>query len=195
MPILYFLDLKFVPLHPGPNNPKKSIRTPPLLSTMLLGMVDRVQDTVLEETGLSAEVALLEFCLAPLPTRRDIAMMGLLYRTCKGSAPPQFNSLIRRSTGARFPRNLRHPEAQHNQQLHDPFDGSVGPMMAISAMSLMYTFNVLLAFVVEAVGVSAFQRHLQNGVKRAHQFGYVEWASLLQTGVTHFSFTTRCRSG
>jgi len=169
-----------------------------------LGMVDRVQETLLEETGLSAEAALLEFSLAPLPTRRDIAMMGLLYRICKGNAPPQFNSLIRRSTGARFPRNLRHPEAQHNQQLHDPLDGSVGPMMERSALSLIHTFNMLPAFVVEAVGVSAFQRHLQNGVKRAHQLGYAEWASLLQTGVRKmslnsfhqlFQLQTRCRSG
>ena len=43
--------------------------------------LDRVQRRFLREVGLSPEEALLEYNLAPLQTRRDIAMLGLIHRT------------------------------------------------------------------------------------------------------------------
>ena len=48
-------------------------------STSTLGQVERVQARLLREVGLSKEEALLEYHLAPLHTRRDIAMLGLIH--------------------------------------------------------------------------------------------------------------------
>ena len=54
----------------------------------VLEQVDRVQRRFLRETGLTEEEALLKYHLAPLQTRRDIAMLGLIHRTVLGLGPP-----------------------------------------------------------------------------------------------------------
>ena len=59
--------------------------------TILAG-IDAIQKRFLRECGLTEEDALVFFNLAPLETRRDIAMLGLIQRTVLGSetrlAPP-----------------------------------------------------------------------------------------------------------
>jgi hypothetical protein len=42
--------------------------------------LDRVQDKFLEDVGISSQDALLQFNLAPLASRRVIAMLGLIHR-------------------------------------------------------------------------------------------------------------------
>ena len=49
--------------------------------------IDAVQKRFLRECGLSDEDALLHLNLAPLETRRDIAMLGLLHHRFSESAP------------------------------------------------------------------------------------------------------------
>ena len=51
--------------------------------------VDRVQRILLRELGISEVDALLNFRLAPLPSRRDMAMLGVLHKVTLGLAPPQ----------------------------------------------------------------------------------------------------------
>ena len=58
----------------------------------LLQRLDRIQDRFLEELGLSAAEALLKHNLAPLSTRRDIAMLGLIHRTVLGCGPNTFSN-------------------------------------------------------------------------------------------------------
>ena len=55
-------------------------------SLNVLEPVDRVQRRLLRELGLSEVDALLNFRLAPLPSRRDIAMLGFLHKVTLGSA-------------------------------------------------------------------------------------------------------------
>ena len=55
----------------------------------VLGAIDRVQRRFLREVGLRDEQALLDFNLAPLRCRRDIAMLGLLHRVALREAPSQ----------------------------------------------------------------------------------------------------------
>ena len=152
-----------------------------------LAQIDRVQDTFLEEIGLAVEQALLEFHLAPLQTRRDIAMMGLLFRVATGVAPPQFDALFKRGAHAPFPRNLRRNMEPHKYQFHDPVDGTGARMLERSAFGLIYGFNMLPDSVVNVAGTSSFQRRLQNGVKLAFKRGVPEWRSLLRTGVKRMS--------
>ena len=155
-----------------------------------LGQIDRVQNTFLEEVGFSAGQALLDFSLAPLPTRRDIAMTGLLFRIARGTAAPQFNSLIRRADSTPFPRNMRQPGAQHSLQFHDPIDCASQKMLGRSILGLIYSFNMLPASVVAAGSVNLFQRRLQNAVKNAYKQGICEWEAILRTGVWKLSL--RC---
>ena len=53
----------------------------------VLKMLDRAQESFLDEISVSAKTALLDFNLAPLVARRDIAMLCLLHRTQIGTAP------------------------------------------------------------------------------------------------------------
>ena len=60
----------------------------------VLECIDRVQRRFLREVGLSESEALHRFKLAPLPARRDMAMLGLLHRVCHGTAPSPLCRLI-----------------------------------------------------------------------------------------------------
>ena len=61
--------------------------------TTLAG-IDAVQRRFLRECGLSDEDALLHFNLAPLETRRDIAMLGLIHRSVLGCGPRHFANMF-----------------------------------------------------------------------------------------------------
>lgn len=49
--------------------------------------LDKVQDKLLKLVGCTAEEALEHWNLAPLSTRRDVAMLGLVHRTVLGKGP------------------------------------------------------------------------------------------------------------
>ena len=51
-----------------------------------LGAVDRVQDRLLEELELTSLDSLAHFNLAPLSSRRDMSMLGLIHRVVLGEA-------------------------------------------------------------------------------------------------------------
>ena len=55
-----------------------------------LAHLDRVQQRFLREIEVSEEEALIVYNLAPLSTRRDLAMLGLVHRTVLGVGPVQF---------------------------------------------------------------------------------------------------------
>ena len=61
--------------------------------TTLAG-IDAVQRRSLRECGLSDEEALLHLNLAPLETRRDIAMLGLIHRSVFGCGPRHFANMF-----------------------------------------------------------------------------------------------------
>ena len=77
-------------------------RTPAIYhaTATVLGKLDRLQDVFLNEFGISREDALMEFNLAPLPMRRDIAILGLLHRSAIGEGPPQFRAIFTRKAGS-----------------------------------------------------------------------------------------------
>ena len=62
-----------------------------------LAVLDRVQAQLLRELGITAEEALLDFNLAPLETRRDMAMLGLIHKICLGQAPQPLAQFFIRS--------------------------------------------------------------------------------------------------
>ncbi|CAE8602818.1 unnamed protein product [Polarella glacialis] len=155
-----------------------------------LAPVDNIQARFLEEAGISALEALTEFHLAPLSTRQDIAMMGLLRRIALGSAPPLFSSFIRRETRPLFLRCLRNQASRHDKQLQDPIDGTRTFMLERSVLGLIYTYNMLPQHRVNEKSTSGFQRKLQLAVKRLAATGEPNWPHLLRTGIKTMSATS-----
>ena len=58
--------------------------------TSLLQIVDRVQESFLEEINIDEVTAVCDINFAPLALRRDIAMLGLIHRTVFGQCPSHF---------------------------------------------------------------------------------------------------------
>ena len=98
-------------------------RTPALhhAAPTVLDVIDRVQRRFLREIGISESHALIHYRLAPLPVRRDIAMLGLLHRVCHDSAPAALADLFPRVPlqQGRITRGL---SARHALQLADFVD-------------------------------------------------------------------------
>ncbi|CAK0818103.1 unnamed protein product [Prorocentrum cordatum] len=63
-----------------------------------LEALDHVQDKLTEAARASKEEALLAFKLAPLSSRRDIAMFGLIHRSVLGRDPGHFKQLFKLDT-------------------------------------------------------------------------------------------------
>ena len=63
-------------------------------SESVLDPLDAVQARLLRELGLSPALAFLEYNLAPLGLRRDIAMLGLLFKCTHGLAHPDLCGLL-----------------------------------------------------------------------------------------------------
>ena len=75
------------------SNPDAKIRYH--ASDMVLKKLDCIQDRMLKAAGVSEEEALTHFNLAPLSTRRGMALLGLIHRTTLGKGPHRFGELFR----------------------------------------------------------------------------------------------------
>ena len=64
----------------------------------------------LRKVGISEIDAIVNFKLAPLASRRDIAMLGVIHRAVLGEGPPQLRELFKpdRRDLRRSARNFRH---------------------------------------------------------------------------------------
>ena len=104
----------------------------------LLSVLDRLQVTFLRRIGLTEEEALLRYNLAPLSTRRDIAMLGLVHRTTLGEGPPQFQYWFRpaASSGSKPCTRSSTSSERHGKQLHDYLDGSHSELLRRTALGL-----------------------------------------------------------
>ena len=87
---------QLVQVYKSKDPPFVEYRTPAVYhaaKTALAG-IDAVQRRFLRECGLSDDDALLLFNLAPLETRRDIAMLGLVHRSVLGCVPRHFANMF-----------------------------------------------------------------------------------------------------
>ena len=127
----------------------------------LLGKVDRLQRRFLRALGVSDEYALSEYALAPLASRRDMAMLGVIHRCNLGFGPAHFKKFFRRRehTERRFV--TRSESRRHRWQLEDPRDGSHSELLARSIFGLIGVYNLLPSRIVEEQSVQSFQRALQ----------------------------------
>ena len=96
----------------------------------VLVRLDKLQDRFLRELGVSREAALMDFSLAPLSTRRDIALLGLLHRAAIGEGPSHFREHFKRRAGS--------------LKLDDPLaNQKVSPLLQRSIWGLVRVYNTL----------------------------------------------------
>ena len=131
----------------------------------VLRQLDVLQTRFLRDLGITAEAALFDFSLAPLPMRRDIAILGVIHRSALGDGPAQFKEYFKRRAGS--------------WRLVDPLDGrSHSSFIKRSIWGLVRVYNTL-GGTLQCGTVKEFQKHLQDRVKRVVEKQLlVEWCTL-----------------
>jgi hypothetical protein len=131
-------------------------------SNTVLHRLDHLQDKFLRELGMSAEQAFLDFNLAPLQLRRDIAMLGLVFKCGRGDAHPKLSALFPASRTALHRYATRVAEARHSNQLHDFASNCRLASVQRSLLGLVKVYNLLPQVIVDSKSVSSFQSMLTN---------------------------------
>jgi hypothetical protein len=129
-----------------------------------LSRLDRVQAKFLHDVGIDEVAALMEFNLAPLAVRRDIAMLGLIHRTALGKGPQHFR---------------QHFKVISPGCLKDPREEIRGGLATRSAFGLVAVYNLLPGACKKLHKVRFFQAALQNYVKEAACGGCDDWKQML----------------
>ena len=125
---------------------------------------------------MSEQEALANFRLAPLGTRRNIAMLGVVLRAVLKKRPPQSHGFIVRAEQQRTTRS----SDWHSLQLKTYRDGEHLEVLKRSVLGLVEVFNVLPTAVVEgSQKVRSFQAQLQELTLTASRDGVEDWKILL----------------
>ena len=131
----------------------------------VLACVDRVQRRFLREIDTTSFEALVNWRLAPLGCRREMAMLGLLYRIAHKIAPPCLCQLFEREHRIRTGIPTRGAELLHDLQFKTfiaiPSSGRHTDTIRRSCFGLCTLWNMLPANIVHSNSVKLFQRKLQ----------------------------------
>ena len=137
----------------------------------LLVRLDAVQSKFLSKAGLDEVEALDHFRLAPLPVRRDMAMLGVIHRTALGQGPAHFKEVFPSASGATTDR------------IEDPRRFLRHPVVKRSALGLVSVYNLLPDRIVAHRSVPAFQKSLQQLVLERAKQGRDDWQQTLSPRV------------
>ena len=113
--------------------------------------------------GISNRESLFDWKLAPLASRRAIAMLGLLYRVAKGTVPESLRQLFQRDGRER----VGIPSRTHAASLRHPLQflefvaiGGHNEVFRRSCFGLVTVWNMLPVDVVHAKSVESFPKAL-----------------------------------
>ena len=141
----------------------------------VLAPLDAVQRRVLRAAGVNELEALVHFRLAPLQTRRDIAMLGLLHRQALGRGPAQLGEIVRLQTMEKR-RFTRLHAGRHGLQLESYCNGHHTDYMRRSLLGAIEVYNLLPGWVIDnSCKVSTFQKRLQELVLSRAMAGCEDW--------------------
>jgi hypothetical protein len=162
----FYTDAELVVLYKSHLLSFLEYRTPAIYHATrdILSRLDRVQTKFLEDVGISEADALMEFNLAPLSTRRDIAMLGVLHRRVLGKGPLQFRKYFK---------------LQGPRTLEDPRNELKGRLFTRSILGLIAIYNMVPERIRAARSVKDFQSQLQMLVKERMAQGCEDWAQSL----------------
>ena len=153
-------------------------RTPALYHACdtTLKALDKVQEKLLRRVGCTEKEALQHWNLAPLSTRRDIALLGLVHRTVLGQGPKHFGRFFRRQAKAQPGFWTRAAKRRHDKQLEEVPYSNCPELLRRSALGLVRVYNWLPEDTVCAVTVKDFQVNLQNLVRERARSNCEDWA-------------------
>ena len=112
-------------------------------ATSVLKPLDDIQDSFLAEIGISRFESLRDFSLAPLSMRRDIAMLGLLWKFSRRIAPSPIQSLFVLGCSGLESCGFTSTAVRHAFQLHDPIAPGHPVMLRRSIFGLIRVWNAL----------------------------------------------------
>ena len=152
-------------------------RTPAIYhaTDTVLAPLDRLQDSFLRRVGVEPLEALMEFRLAPLATRRDIAMLGLVHRAAFRQGPPQFWNFFHTAPSTAG-RTTGLVSRRHTRQLVETRSGRFLVLVRRSALGLVAVYNLLPQKVVDTSCTKNFQRNLQELLKERAAANCEDWA-------------------
>ena len=149
-----------------------------------LRKLDRVQESFVERIGLTERDAMLWFGLHPLRTRRDIAMLGVLYKCAHGIAHPDLLELFPRNADVlRGVADTRRHSRRHSWQLLLRHHGIQRSEFHRSLFGLVKVWNVLPRSFVAKKTVSSFQACVTDLVKAAASDEAEGWQAMLSPPV------------
>ena len=140
-------------------------------STSVLEPLDNIQIRFLRTVSISADDALFYFNLAPLSSRRDMAIL-VIHRSALGRGPSCFSRFVRLDSSVPPGRAPR----RHFRHLAEPFGFRAPDYILHSALGAVRIYNLLPDFVVQADTVSEFQSRLQC-LLRARAPQCTDWPS------------------
>ncbi len=152
-----------------------------------LECIDRVQRRFLREIGTTDEEALLQFRLAPLKTRRAIAILGFLHRVTLGKVSKQIAELFPRAVASTIPDQISARirggmTARHNKQLLDRIHAHSTDQLKRSIFGMVQCYNALPQMVVDEKSVKGFQRQLQQALVARVRVGHEGWQDVFSDG-------------
>jgi hypothetical protein len=160
-------------------------------SDSTLARLDALQCRFLRALNLTDSVAFLEGNLAPLGLRRDIAMLGLVYKCVNRIAHPDLCSLFTRAVASQQVRNTRTEAARHDLQLASEASTARLNIFRRSLFGLVEVWNLLPSDIVHAQSVSQFQSALTLFAKRLCKLNVVFWQVRFSPRSSHHVLMSR----
>ena len=117
------------------------------------------------------------YTASTLGMRRDIAMLGILFKVASGIGPQPIGSLfsLRPSTLEQHGFLIR---PRHSKQIMDPVAFNHPVVVKRSIYGLIRVFNALPQGVVDSKSVNSFQKQLQNRAKVEARTGAPGWEQM-----------------
>ena len=146
----------------------------------VLKPLDGLQESFLTELGLTDVEALCDYKLAPLSMRRDISMLGLLFKVASGTAPPPICKLFRSYNCSLASFGFQSCSQFHDKALHDPIEPTHPGIIKRSAFGLIRVFNRLPQQAINVKSTRIFQRRLQYMALQAAKSGKHDWQNMFR---------------
>jgi hypothetical protein len=157
-----------------------------------IAWLDTVHTSFLSHIGLDEREAFLRYNLAPWQLRRDIGMLGVLWKVSRGLAHQDLCALFSLCPRPIVDnRRTRSDHRRHDRQFVNPCDGTQLRQFSRSIFGLLKVWNVLPAAFVESQSVSIFQSKLTDATRSACRDDAGSWQRMV--GVDNLPFTLLLR--
>ena len=156
----------------------------------ILNMLDNLQNLFLQTIQCSEKDALLEYNLFPLSSRRNISMLGLLYRTQIGIAPNDLNELFPKERSTLYHFSVPSCSLSHGKQIQSCIGPRSSITLRLSVFGLIPIYNKLPVHVISSETVKLLQNRLQTMLKLRAKEDLQNWPNTFYS-VTCCEFTVK----